>query len=818
MIALSSSRFIAFATAESPTTGNSGIAAGPSENFDDGLPVHYEAQPSVAHRPTMTTAAASQQRSYFSVQGARRLSETFLSSAASTAASRGLLSRSAPSANDARAARPAQASTFKSTSPRNHVKVLDLHTLRTVCHFRPYRDKSIVLLSFSPDGRQLLTSCTDGQAFHIFELRFPSPSSSRSLNRCCAWHRYRLTRGLTIAKAVGASWSTDGRFVAVSTDKGTTHVFAISPAGGKATVLSHTNPHITNIETHQPLSENVAPIARLRPWRDLQAEAVAADGKPNESAALLSSNIAPAVLFPSYADYLSMLSQRTNGALHAASAGKLHANIAIYHASSQRLQLSRITMSEYVPSLSMKVASSGTKVAMSGLSQMLRGHHGRSVSGMKTEEAPPELAATPMDLAYYRLGDSNNYEVPSVAFSLALTDQAHDRCAPTAADIHTHSYATAIMTRSIYLSPAYSFYAYPPRNSVQPAFKAGRYEIPTIKRIRVRDEVAHTHRLPLDEVQESDELQTAMHSGLEVQALRELAENDAAAFPNGYGRPSLSLSNRHWRDVRSLAHGLRSIPIPAAAARSASSALARSLDGIRGLSGMRSPPVPQATIDATYNPPVVLSFEADDAVFPNVNDYPESPQVDEDPVVLAAARRRKPVASIGSPAAPTTAGRSIDIPQPARTASSFRDASGTADVHAATLPSVSSASHSIPGMTHASSSDSPLSMPLTTPEVTSADEDAVGLAAADDVEVEDEWAAWKLDGIDDLTEPGAGDAGQSGKQADAHCESVSVKEELLGLPQLLGTASLGTSPVSLSSSPASLGTRKSNKKKSKSKR
>lgn len=59
-------------------------------------------------------------------------------------------------------------------------------------------------------------------------------------------HLYILHRGDTSARVQDMCFSSDSRWAAVSTLRGTTHVFAISPYGGNVDVRTHATPHVVN--------------------------------------------------------------------------------------------------------------------------------------------------------------------------------------------------------------------------------------------------------------------------------------------------------------------------------------------------------------------------------------------------------------------------------------------------------------------------------------------------------------------------------------------------------------------------------------------
>lgn len=104
--------------------------------------------------------------------------------------------------------------------------------LKLLAHFRPYL-QPIALISLAPSSSFVLTSSSQGHSFDIFEMKpavavgvsatnaeFAQDDPAGVIGK--AWHRYRLTRGFTAARATTASWSPDLRFVAVGTGKGTT--------------------------------------------------------------------------------------------------------------------------------------------------------------------------------------------------------------------------------------------------------------------------------------------------------------------------------------------------------------------------------------------------------------------------------------------------------------------------------------------------------------------------------------------------------------------------------------------------------------------
>lgn len=163
-------------------------------------------------------------------------------------------------------ARPSSRATAATSSPP---------PLKVVHHFRPYA-QPVAHLSFSPSSTTLLTATSTGHHFDVFELKpavaigtsatsspsTASPIASSGLGK--VWHRQRLQRGYTSASTVDSSWSVDGRFVAVSTGKGTGHVYAVEPNGGVPNLEDHFQPKVVNSQELPGLSVPLNSVARIR--------------------------------------------------------------------------------------------------------------------------------------------------------------------------------------------------------------------------------------------------------------------------------------------------------------------------------------------------------------------------------------------------------------------------------------------------------------------------------------------------------------------------------------------------------------------------
>lgn len=103
-----------------------------------------------------------------------------------------------------------------------------------IAHFLANGD-AITTMSFDPSGMLLLTADRRGHDFNVFRIQ-PHPSGSVL---AAAHHLYILHRGDTSAKVQDISFSFDSRWVAVSSMRGTTHVFPITPYGGQPGYRTH---------------------------------------------------------------------------------------------------------------------------------------------------------------------------------------------------------------------------------------------------------------------------------------------------------------------------------------------------------------------------------------------------------------------------------------------------------------------------------------------------------------------------------------------------------------------------------------------------
>lgn len=121
---------------------------------------------------------------------------------------------------------------------------MDDKTLQTegvIAHFVAHTE-AVVCLAFDPSGLLLLTADKRGHDFYLFRIH-PHPGGP---SLAAVHHLYVLHRGDTTARVQDMCFSPDSRWVAVSTLRGTTHVFPITPYGGNVGVRTHATPHVVN--------------------------------------------------------------------------------------------------------------------------------------------------------------------------------------------------------------------------------------------------------------------------------------------------------------------------------------------------------------------------------------------------------------------------------------------------------------------------------------------------------------------------------------------------------------------------------------------
>lgn len=130
------------------------------------------------------------------------------------------------------------------------------------CHYYPISN-----LAFNSSGNLLATSSVEGHTFYIFEIidRQPVQPSYKLL--------YRLSRGYTDARVINMTFNGDSRWLATTTNHGTTHLFQINPYGGHPQISTHLEGRVVNPPTQLPTTNftegvfkptSLAAVARFR--------------------------------------------------------------------------------------------------------------------------------------------------------------------------------------------------------------------------------------------------------------------------------------------------------------------------------------------------------------------------------------------------------------------------------------------------------------------------------------------------------------------------------------------------------------------------
>ncbi|KAI0282429.1 hypothetical protein BC826DRAFT_900809, partial [Russula brevipes] len=173
-----------------------------------------------------------------------------------------------------------------------HVTILDLAPLadpsprapELIVEFLASKRQSISALQFSADGGAIMVVPSDGQTIKVFQVR-PIPRALRFViskaeqpveghnapaelvltrpKESAPWHVYDLRRGRTSAVVENLDWATDGRWIALATQKRTVHIFATNPYGGQPDSQSHVKGRVCN-SSKLSLSTSLSPLVRLR--------------------------------------------------------------------------------------------------------------------------------------------------------------------------------------------------------------------------------------------------------------------------------------------------------------------------------------------------------------------------------------------------------------------------------------------------------------------------------------------------------------------------------------------------------------------------
>ncbi|XP_057464456.1 autophagy-related protein 18f-like isoform X2 [Actinidia eriantha] len=173
------------------------------------------------------------------------------------------------------------------------VIVRDIVSKSVIAQFRAHKSP-ISSLCFDPSGILLVTASVQGHNINVFRI-MPGlwGSSSGSDSSPSYVHLYRLQRGFTNAVIQDISFSDDSNWIMISSSRGTSHLFAISPSGGFVTFQSPDACFTgKNCGSGPPVTLSV--VSRIRSgnngWRStVSGAAAAATGRTNSLSGAIAS-------------------------------------------------------------------------------------------------------------------------------------------------------------------------------------------------------------------------------------------------------------------------------------------------------------------------------------------------------------------------------------------------------------------------------------------------------------------------------------------------------------------------------------------------
>ncbi|XP_062207097.1 autophagy-related protein 18g-like isoform X2 [Phragmites australis] len=107
------------------------------------------------------------------------------------------------------------------------VIVRDIVSKLLIVQFRAHTSP-ISALCFDPSGTLLVTASVHGQNINVFRI-IPHGSASEAGQIGTYFHMYKLQRGITNAVIKDISFSDDSEWIMISSSRGTSHLFSISP-------------------------------------------------------------------------------------------------------------------------------------------------------------------------------------------------------------------------------------------------------------------------------------------------------------------------------------------------------------------------------------------------------------------------------------------------------------------------------------------------------------------------------------------------------------------------------------------------------------
>ncbi|KZV56428.1 autophagy-related protein 18f [Dorcoceras hygrometricum] len=126
------------------------------------------------------------------------------------------------------------------------VIVRDIVSKTVITQFRAHKSP-ILSLCFDPSGTLLVTASIQGHNINVFGIM---PGLSGGSSGAVSYvHLYRLQRGFTNAVIQDISFSSNSNWILISSSRGTSHLFLISPSGGLVDFQSANTCRVKNNES-----------------------------------------------------------------------------------------------------------------------------------------------------------------------------------------------------------------------------------------------------------------------------------------------------------------------------------------------------------------------------------------------------------------------------------------------------------------------------------------------------------------------------------------------------------------------------------------
>ncbi|MCD7463910.1 hypothetical protein HAX54_051687 [Datura stramonium] len=121
---------------------------------------------------------------------------------------------------------------FQDVDSVGMVIVRDMVSKTLIAQFRAHKSP-ISALCFDPSTTLLVTASIQGHNINVFRIVPGLSEGTCATDPGSSYvHLYRLQRGLTNAVIQDISFSSDSRWIMVSSSRGTSHLYAVSPSGG----------------------------------------------------------------------------------------------------------------------------------------------------------------------------------------------------------------------------------------------------------------------------------------------------------------------------------------------------------------------------------------------------------------------------------------------------------------------------------------------------------------------------------------------------------------------------------------------------------